>query len=155
MSDTLLWNKSIKMVTFELLNNNKNQFFTVTQIKEKILTTQKWLRDIDCVKWLAFSNGLDGKITQSIHSLKEDGHYIVSSDKKGKGYTYLNPNNENTPNDWDSKFNANETEREQIPKTERLLDRELFIKCFMQTTDVKIRNDMQKIAIKHRIKIKK
>lgn len=155
MKDMLLWSRSIKLTTFELLHNNKNQFFTVKDIKFQLLKTQKWLRDIDCVKWLAFSDGLTGKITSSIHNLKTDGHPIVSSSEKGKGYSYLDPNNERTPEDWDSKFLANESEREQIPKTERALDTELFLKCFENCTNPSIRKELEKIAIKYKIKKKK
>ena len=32
-----LWRKSIKIVVFDLLNSNKNLFFTISKIKEKML----------------------------------------------------------------------------------------------------------------------
>lgn len=149
--ETVLWSRSIKMTTYEKLHTNQNQFYTVGEIKEGLVKTQKWLKDIDCVKWLAFSNGLDGKIMQSIHSLKEDGHFIVSSDEHGKGYSYLDPNNDNTPNAWDSMFFANE-KREDVPKVEKDMIKELFKKSIEQCTNPKVRNQMIKIAIKYRIK---
>jgi len=154
MKDTILWSKSIKMTTFELLHNNKNQFFTSKQIKLQLLKTQKWLRDIDCVKWLAFTDGLSGKITSSIHLLKNDGHPIISSDEHGKGYTYLDSNNSDTPLHWDSVLTANE-KRENVPKEEKRLYNKLFLKTLEQCTNPSIRAKMRKIAIKHKLKKEK
>lgn len=151
MKDISLWYRSIKMTTFELLHKNKNQFFTVKKIKLKLIKTQKWLRDIDCVKWLAFSDGLSGKISSSIHSLKKDGHPIISSNEQGKGYTMLDANNPNTPFFWDNMFRANES-RENIPKEEKRLLNKLFLNNLEQCTNPQVRNEMRKIAVRHDLK---
>jgi hypothetical protein len=91
-------------------------------------------------------------IATSIHAWREAGHIIVSSAEKGKGYVYIDPNDPNSPEYWDSKMRANEKERTQIPISEKALDEQLFIATYRNCQSPEIKSELEGIAIAHGIK---
>ena len=147
-----LFQEGIKTSVLEILANNRGQFFTVKQMKDKIMADRPFIYDFRCMLYLAFGGGLVGKITSSIHQLRIDGYPIVSSAEFGKGYCYINPNDYMSPDYWDSKFLANE-KREDIPKTERKIDQVLFVQCLEKCDKPELRKRLVLVAQTHRIDI--
>ena len=147
-----LFKNGIKTCVLELLASNKGQFFTIKKIRENIMEKRPFIYDYRCILFLAFSGGIVGKITASIHNLREDGYPIVSSAEFGKGYAMIDPDDYMSPDYWDSKFLANE-KREDIPKTERLVDERLFIQCLEKCTNPTIRQKLKVIAETHKVKL--
>lgn len=148
-----LFREGIKASVLELLVNNKGQFFTIKQIRERIMKERPFIFDIRCLVYLGLGHGLYGSIGSSIHSLREKGHFIVSSAEHGKGYCYINPNDYMSPDYWDSKFLANE-KREDIPKVERKTDEFLFQQCLAKCDSPEIRKRMRVVAESHSIDVK-
>jgi len=149
---TKLFQEGIKTSVLEILANNRGQFFTVKQMKDKIMIDRPFVYDFRCMLYLAFGGGLVGKITSSIHQLRIEGYPIVSSAEFGKGYCYINPNDYMSPDYWDSKFLANE-KREDIPKTERKIDQVLFVQCLEKCEKPELRKRMVVVAQAHNINI--
>lgn len=146
------YREGIKSVVLDFLKDNRGQFKTLDEITRELKQTQGFLRDIYVVSWLAMEHGLKGEIVNALHHWRGEGHPIISSDEKGKGYVLCDPNDSRTPDYWDSKFRANETQREQIPKTERETDKQLFIWCIQHCEDAGTRNLMIKVALRHGIR---
>jgi len=135
--------------------NNPNEYFTLEELREMLLDKELLLHTFEIMMRLAVQDGIKGKIKSSIHKWREHGYPILSSDKIGRGYVYVDPNHPETPKFWDRKLRANEKIREMIPITERRTDEKLFEKCIQGCKEADIYSKMVKIAVKHGIKRKK
>jgi len=143
--------EATKREILDLLRNNKGQYFTLDKMVEHAKEKFPWLWDARAIIWLAWESGVKGLIMTSIHAWREEGHIIVSSSEKGKGYVYIDPNDSNSPEYWDSKFRANENVREQIPQSEKLVDIELFRATYRTCESPSIKRELEEIAIRHNI----
>lgn len=143
--------EALKQEILNLLQNNKGKYFTLEQMTEHAKRNFHWLWDLRAVGWLAWEHGVKGLISTSIHAWRGQGHIIVSSAEKGKGYVYIDPNDSNSPEYWDSKFLANESQRQQIPQSERDLDIELFRATYRNCENASLKQELEKVAIRRGI----
>lgn len=144
--------EATKQEILALLQNNKGQYFTLEQLTEHAKRKFHWLWDTRAIVWLAWENGVKGLIMNSIHAWREAGHTIVSSVEKGKGYVYIDPNDPNTAEYWDSKLRANEKYREQTPISERAMDEELFRATYRNCENPQMKSELEKVALAHGIR---
>lgn len=140
-----------KQELLDLLQTNKGKYFTLNDMVKHAREKHYWLWDSRAQNWLAWNNGIKGLITSFVHSWRRDGHTIVSSATKGRGYVYIDPNDPNSPRFWNSKFIANEKYREQIPISERKVDIELFKVTYRECESPQLKMELQKVAVEREI----
>lgn len=146
-------------------------FITITFIRDRIKEEEDFIWDSRVRDELADNYGILCPITSAINSLRwgeeKDGKRInaipiISSEKKGKGYTLAGDwNRWDIDKIWDKKFDANE-KRKNIPKKEKEIDNYLFNDLMEKVTkaqfagkDVeKVREKLLVVAKKHKLKKK-
>lgn len=148
-------NKKIRNKVLEVLGAHKNQYFKVKTLRDIVWEQVHMVRQQEIINYFLGNYGLKSAITSAIHYWREEGIPIISTETKGTGYVYIDPNKGDTPSYWDSKFRGREKFREKkIPQGEKKMDTELFNNCLKNCKNPKIRNKMKKVAKQHGITIK-
>lgn len=134
---------------------NPNRYMTLNEIREHLFDNKPLMQHWRIMMTFAVQDGIKGRIKGAIHKWRGLDYPILSSDKIGRGYVYVDPNHRDTPRFWDRKFRANESIREKIPKSERILDEDLFNRCIDGCKEADIHGEMMKVLVKHKLKRKR
>ncbi|MHA1873354.1 MAG: hypothetical protein ACTSVB_04500 [Candidatus Heimdallarchaeaceae archaeon] len=143
-----------------LVKYARRSYIKITEIGKLIRDEEEYIWDRRIIDKLAFGYGLLTHITSSINTLRNEGHPILSSDIKGKGYTYAGDWwRPDLADVWDDKFTANE-KRKSIPEKEKETDNKLFNKLMKRLTEEqfkgrdvkKVREKLIEVAKKHKLK---
>ncbi len=143
-----------------MVTHAKWNFIKITEIRDFLKDKEDYLYDQRVINDLAENYGILPHITSAINTLRNEGHSIISSGIKGKGYTWAGDFRRRDLDDiWDDKFDANE-KRRNIPKKEKELDNLLFNKLmenvdraiFNEKCDEEVREKLLVIARKHKLK---
>lgn len=151
-SESVLW-KGVDELVLKYFRENPDRYHKVSEIKVHLLDNEPMLHMFEIMGRLAYSNGIYGKIRQGIQKWQMEGFPIISSADKGKGYIYMEFDNEKSPGLWDSKFRANQT-RTDIAIGEINNDNKLLLKYLSRCKKSKLRMKLKAIAVKYKVKEK-
>jgi len=146
----IFW-KGVDEKLLQFFQKNPDQFHKLDDIAKHMLDNEPLLHTWEVIMRCFLQHGIKGKLLQGIQRWQNEEFPIISSNKKGQGYMYLNYDNPDAARYWDSKLKANKTRRE-ITKGERENDGKNLIAYRKKCHSAKLRQELEMVAIKYRIK---